>query len=501
MGVFAMTDVLIAQMAREYRNAPRAILPVGDAVDDAPLPLFPPAPAPAEYPSDALGVLRPVAEAIARKIQTPIALAGQSVLAVQGHCDVLLPFGQRRPVSLYLVSVCGSGDRKTSGDNEAARAVATHEKNLREKYRDDVADWKIASAAWHAEKRKVENDKSCDLESRRSRLADLGPEPEMPLAPFVSLADLTYDGLSKNWLNAPASLAVLTSEGATFTAGHSMSDDARLRTAAALSELWDGRPIKRVRAGDGVAILPGRRLSLHVMLQPDAAQGFVNDATLRDQGLLSRALLAAPESLAGGRFYRQPSPDDERAIEQFTGRILHLLETPAPMAQGARNELSPRALPMSAEASALWVEFFNHVEKQSGKGKPLAALRDFASKAGEHAARLAAVLMLAANLNAAEIDGDAMADAVALMNFYLAEAERLRGLARIDGRLQRAADLLEWLAARGARVVTFREIVRLGPAAIRTKASADDAVSVLLAHRWLIETAQRPRTFTVREAE
>jgi hypothetical protein len=494
-------NAYFAREARDYRERKSA---AADGADDGPLPLFPPAPAPAEYPAECLGALRPVAEAIARKIQTPVALAAQSVLAVsalavQGHCDVVLPYGQRRPVSLFLCSICGSGDRKTSGDNEAARAVGEHEKNLREKYRDDVADWKIASAAWHAEKRRVENDKSCDLESRRSRLADLGPEPEAPLAPYVSLSDLTLDGLTKNWINAHASLAVLTSEGATFTAGHAMSDDARLRTAGALSELWDGRPIKRVRAGDGVAILPGRRLSLHVMLQPEAAAGFVNDESLRDQGLLSRALLAAPETLAGGRFYRAPAPQDERTIEQFAGRILRALEKPAPMAQGARNELSPRPLSMSAQASGLWVEFFNHVERQSGRGKPLAGLRDFASKAGEHAARLAAVLTLAADLNASAIEADAMADAVGLMNFYIAEAERLRGLARVDARLQRAGELLEWLQGRGVRTFLHREILRLGPPSLRTKSAADDAASVLLSHRWLVETSARPRTFTLRE--
>jgi hypothetical protein len=71
-----------------------------------------------------------------------------------------------------------------------------------------------------------------------------------------------------------AALGVFTAEGGMFTAGHGMNDDNRLKTAAMLSELWDGKPIKRVRALDGVTILPGRRLALHVMIQPDAAAGF-----------------------------------------------------------------------------------------------------------------------------------------------------------------------------------------------------------------------------------
>ena len=62
-----------------------------------------------------------------------------------------------------------------------------------------------------------------------------------------------------------------------------MNDDNRLKTAAMLSELWDGKPIKRVRALDGVTILPGRRLTLHIMIQPDAAAGFLCNGTLRDK--------------------------------------------------------------------------------------------------------------------------------------------------------------------------------------------------------------------------
>lgn len=94
--------------------------------------------------------------------------------------------------------------------------------------------------------------------------------------------------MTKNWPYANAALGVFTAEGGMFTAGHGMNDDNRLKTAAMLSELWDGKPIKRVRALDGVTILPGRRLALHVMIQPDAAAGFLCNETLRDQGLLSR---------------------------------------------------------------------------------------------------------------------------------------------------------------------------------------------------------------------
>ena len=82
------------------------------------------------YPVQALGpVLSAGALAIARKIQAPVAMAAQSVLAVaalaaQAHADVQLSYGQSRPLSLALVTVASSGDRKTSTDREAAWPLA-----------------------------------------------------------------------------------------------------------------------------------------------------------------------------------------------------------------------------------------------------------------------------------------------------------------------------------------------------------------------------------------
>src|SRR3972149_4993518 len=89
------------------------------------LPLFPTMAAAERYPVEALGaVLGAAATAISRKVQAPEAIAPQAVLGAaslvaQIHADVMLPYGQTRPLSLYLATVAGSGDRKTSADNEA----------------------------------------------------------------------------------------------------------------------------------------------------------------------------------------------------------------------------------------------------------------------------------------------------------------------------------------------------------------------------------------------
>jgi hypothetical protein len=69
--------------------------------------------------------------------------------------------------------------------------------------------------------------------------------------------------------------------------------------------------------------------------------------------------------------------------------------------------------------------------------------------------------------------------AVSLMNWYLGEAERLQGVARLDRRLLRAGALLEWMQTQGTSEIEFRHILQFGPSIVRTKAAAEDAIVIL----------------------
>lgn len=170
------------------------------------------------------------------------------------------------------------------------------------------------------------------------------------------------------------------------------------------------------------------------------------------------------------------------------------------MACGARNELAPRPLPLSAEATTLWREFFDYVEGQCGPTGELRSIRDFAAKTAEHAARLAGVLAIVVDAHAPEIDAGTMASGVALAGWYVAEAARLQRSARTDPKLLRAQALLDWLRSRGAPEVEFRDVLQRGPAPTRTKDVAEGALGILKAHGWVAEPVGRPRRIRVLEA-
>ncbi len=461
---------------------------------EAPRPLMRSLPPADPYPADALGkVLADAAKGIHEKVQAPLALCGQCVLgaaalAVQAHGNVILPFGQTRPVSLYLVSVAASSERKSTADTEALWPVSQHEENLCADHDRDVLRYINDKAGWEKARDEVLKKGKGNRDAIRNGLDALGPPPAAPLNPMLTSPEPTFEGLVK-FLAADGrpSLGIFAAEGGQFIGGHSMSAENKTKTATGLSVLWDGSPIRRMRAGDGVSRLPGRRLSLHLMAQPHVASSLLADQELLDQGLLSRILLTAPETLAGTRFPRPLAPESQVAIKAYGAHLLGILGRPYPTAKGKPNELAPRTVGLSQEAERLWYEFAAGIERRMAPGSDLADLRGFAGKLGEHAARIAAVLALFADIDAAEIDDGYLSAGIALARHHLAEALRLYGASRIDGTIHMAQALLTWLqTAWTDPLVSLPDIYQRGPNAIRDKATASRLVTVLEDHGWLI---------------
>jgi hypothetical protein len=185
-----------------------------------------------------------------------------------------------------------------------------------------------------------------------------------------------------------ASFAMLTDEGGDF----GMSDEHRLRTIAGRASLWDGTPVNRWRAGDGVARHAGRRVSVHLMVQPVAAEGLLSDPLAAGQGFLARFLIAAPQSVIAARLRQGHAPSSDAALARFAERIGAMLRQPLALREGTRNEPDPPLIPMDADAREHLADFAMLVEREQAAGGMFRDVRPFASKAAEQAARIAAVL-------------------------------------------------------------------------------------------------------------
>jgi hypothetical protein len=477
-------------MSREDVRA--TITAAREVTPEPPRPLMRELPPADPFPVDALGdVLVPAGRAINDRVQAPLAICGQSVLAaatlaVQGHTDIELPTGQKRPLTNYYLTIAATGERKTAVDTEALWPVRRREAALRDAHVAEQHDYENSRLAWDKARDAAIKKAKGDRMRIKSALDALGHPPAPPLEPLLTCPEPTYEGICKLLAVGQPSLCIFSAEGGQFIGGHGMSDEAKLRTAAGLSAAWDGEPIKRVRSGDGITVLPGRRLAMHLMAQPDVAGVMLNDRLLADQGILSRMLTTAPDAASGTRIWREPSPESDAAMKRYGARLLDVLDLPLPLDLGTQNTLAPRTCPLSDAARRLWIAFYNHVESRVASGGELERVRGLANKLPEHAARIAAVLEMVRDIHASEVTAAAMEAGIELAQHYAAEALRLYGASRVNAELQLALQLLNWLLARDKPVVSLPCIYQHGPGAIRDKMRAAKVTAILEDHGYLV---------------
>ena len=96
------------------------------------------------YPVEALGTLRQAVEAIVQCSRAPPALCAHAVLAAaslvtQAHADIVLPSGQTKPLSLFLLTIAASGERKRAVDGIAMRRIYDRDQKLSALHRADEA--------------------------------------------------------------------------------------------------------------------------------------------------------------------------------------------------------------------------------------------------------------------------------------------------------------------------------------------------------------------------
>lgn len=462
---------------------------VPGAVSCPPTPLYRETPPPDPYPFDALGdVLGQAAAKIHEIIKAPDAVCAQSVLgaaalAIQPHANAVID-GRRYPLSLFMLTVSDSGERKSAVDEVALWPVRRRERDLEEAYRPALHEYEIKSAAWQKSREQALRSTKASMEEKEAALRELGPAPTPPTLPMLLVSEPTLEGLVKMLAAGQPAIGLFSDEGAMMVSGHAMNQENRLKTAGGICRLWGGQSIDRVRAGDGCARLHGRRLSLHLLMQPGVAMRMIGDADLRDQGLLARCLIAAPLPMAGTRDYYHGAAFDEPEVKQFHARILDALEAPYKYAAGDGG-LEPRDLPLAKDAYELWVKFYRHVESQLGDDGDLAPVRAFGSKIPEHITRLAGVMTLIDDLHAPAIQVDAVDRAIALAEYYLSEALRLHGASTTAPELSQAQKVLDWI--QGRDLVSLPCLYQFGPSFCRDAASARKVVDVLEAHGWLVK--------------
>lgn len=462
------------------------------ALSEGPQPLVRDLPEAQPYPVEALGPLSVPVKAVQGMTQAPVAIPAQSALSVaslvvQGFADVET-LGGNRPVSLFCLTVAQSGERKSSCDAPLMQEVQEHVRAQMQQHRGERARWKNRHDVWKRRRdaiigaAKKSGDHSGEMV--QSELDNLGLEPVEPPSPERIVTEPTFEGLTRLYSEGQPSLGIFSDEGGQFLGGHAMNSDNRQKTSTALNGVWQGEPIKRTRQGDGSQSLFGRRLSMHLMVQPNIAQTFLSDRLAVESGFLPRFLVCHPPSTMGTRLQAKTKVGEFELIE-FKTRLKHILGTPMPMDEQTR-ELKPRRLRLEKDARALLSDYSDQVELELKPNGAYASVTGFASKSAEQAARIAGVLTLWQDLDAQSVSGETMRNAIILAQYYLEEARRITNAAVVSSEIDRAEKLRKWLLEswQHAEIIPS-EVVQHGPNALRVSKIAKAAMSVLAQHGWL----------------
>lgn len=445
------------------------------------------------FPVEALGPLRGAVEAVQGQTLAPVAIPAASALAVaslavQGHANVETLAGIS-PVSLYALTIAKSGERKSSCDAPLLAALRAFEKEQAAAQREAMASWENAHALWKGERERIlaeaRKAKGVKRTAAEADLRAIGREPAAPPSTDRTVTEPTYEGLTRKFAEGMPSLGIFSDEGGQFLGGFAMSSDNRQKTLAALNDLWQGNPIRRTRQGEGSFTLFGRRLAIHLMVQPGVATAFMSDPMAGDTGFLPRFLICEPPSSIGTRLQSRVR-QDERALSGFGERMREVLETPLPMDPETR-ELEPRTLQLSREAREVLAIYSDRVEAEQAAGGAYAHVTGYASKAAEQAARISGVLSAWVDLAAREVTAETMGEAVTLANFYLSEAARLADASTVTAETARAEALRQWLLTRWPHPeITPSEVLRYAPIrALRESKAAKAAIATLEQHGWL----------------
>lgn len=450
------------------------------------------------FPVEALGAVgAAVVEQMHAVIQAPEALIGQSILAAMNQ--VAQPFanviidGRVSPLSDFFLTLGESGERKSAVDAWALAQVRERQRALMAKYRTERDEFEQAALVYDAHAKRVLADKKLSSEAKQARLAET-QRPTAPVMPLFIVSEPSTEAIQRQLIIGLPSIGLVNDEGGQFLGGYAMSAEKRLGTLTTLSRLWDRGEFDRVRIGDGSGSYYGRRLTLHLMVQPAVASSLLADPLAREQGFLARCLVSFPQSTAGQRRYTETDIAQTPAYRAYTQRMTALLDQAWPLS--AENELDPPLIALTPSAKSTWVAIYNDIERGLGANGRLAPVRSLASKAPEHIARLAGTF--------AVFDGDAQIDsshidrAAKLMQHYLAEALRLWGAGQVTAELKLAQEVLNWLRDKmgPGRVIPMAEIYRKGPSAIRSAGTARKVLHVLVQHGW-VSPAEHP---TAKEA-
>jgi hypothetical protein len=387
---------------------------------------------PTQYPANALhAAVRDAMWEVQTNLKAPDALIAGSFLtamsvASQGDIDVELPTGQIRPVTLNVLTIADSGERKTATDSLVCAPIYEHDAKQATAYAESLATYSVDMRYWDAIdaviQRKIVKAVHANEDAEQYRgelIAHSKQEPRKPRRDRIIHQSITERPFMEALQGDGKSLAILSDEGEVVLRGGAMNK------LGVLNKAWDGAKVLTLDRADDSVEVTNPRVTVSFMVQEQVFNDFMEKRgrIARSSGHLARYLVGYPASTQG---FRMTSLQDPVWVHlpKFHERVTELLDQTATRRRAG--DISRRVLQFSPEAKELWVQAQNSVESQIHPYGFLVSIRDFASKTLEITGRVAAIFHHFSGQEGA-ISMETLQRAIAVVEWHLEEFKRLFG--------------------------------------------------------------------------
>lgn len=360
-------------------------------------------------------------------------------LCMQGKYMVSYPSGNgwKEHLCLYLVIVAEPGETKSGTFGAVNRPIRAWQDEKRadyEKSRNLYLQEKQAKEEKQANLRKalakLETDpqKKQQYHEELKAITDELTEMQAPISPNFIVPDTTVEALADLMKKTGGSAGVFGSEGDFFKIITGLYNHGMCNNLQLILNAYDGDKYTMQRVSRDIH-LPHPLLSFCLMLQPNLYQETFTNAELRGRGLLARFLTCTPKSMAGKRDKRSTAKLDAVNYVAYERTMIHFLN----LQQDSEKE--PPALTWEQDARECILTYMQKIENSMGKGEAMEKHKDFASKAGAVAMRIAGILHLLQTYSLEQIppiSKETTEKAIKVHRFFF--AEKLKEIREIETR-------------------------------------------------------------------
>lgn len=413
-----------------------------------------------------------------KNVQAPFELVAMTALsamslAAQRGTDLRTPFGGVIPLSLWILGIAESGERKDGLRNYFFKGINECDSADFAAKQDEMISWKAEDTLWKRRLKMLEREadkllkNGGEVEGVMREIERLHQERKRPPVYTPSIIeDITSPALAKHLIESNGIAGIVSSEGGAFL------QSAVVRDIPLLNSAWSGSEINISRKGDGAMSVRDPRVSLMMLIQPGALESYLvkKGVLTRDMGFWARFLVAKPSSTQGQRIVYDGC-QSYVAREKFAMRCKEIINSEQP---------GRGVIELSNEASETWRRISNDIEVSLRDGLHFDRARDHASKLSENILRVAGVLHVFEG-RSGQVNRDLLLLAVKICAYCSSMFMSI-----FDKREQASihADVLgAWLSGyvkNGARYMPLQFLYHRAPSPMRSKKNLLPALEVLV---------------------